>query len=60
VIWRRGKNDLETLSGEIDPSTHEAQINDVIRMTTSLNFDIDAQKFESKMSHLNLVFFDTK
>jgi hypothetical protein len=60
VIWRRGKRELESKTGAIDPLKHEATIDDIFKMKTSLDFDTDEYKFQPKMSILELVFADTK
>ena len=44
----------------IDPATHNAKIDDIFKMKTTLDFDTDEYKFESKMSILELVFSETK
>ena len=44
----------------INPDTHEAKIEDVFKMKTSLDYDIEKQKFEPKMSVIELQFNDTK
>lgn len=40
----------------INPETHEARIEDVFKMKTSLDFDIEKQKFEPKLSVIELQF----
>ena len=60
VIWRRGKRELDSKPGNIDPETHDAKIDDIFKMKTSLDFDMDDYKFQSKMSILELVFAETK
>jgi hypothetical protein len=45
VIWRRGKRELDSKVGYIDPNTHDAKIDDIFKMKTSLDFDIDEYKF---------------
>jgi hypothetical protein len=59
-VWRRGKRELDSKPGVIDPNTHDAKIDDIFKMKTSLDFDIDEYKFQSKMSILELIFADTK
>lgn len=59
-MWRRGKRELDSKPGTIDPKTHDAKIDDIFKMKTSLDFDEDEYKFQSKMSILELVFFETK
>lgn len=54
VMWVRGKRNLESAAGIIDPTTHEAKIEDVFKMKTALEFDIDKYKFEPKNSVLEL------
>ena len=39
VIWRRGKRELESKAGVIDINTHDAKIDDIFKMKTSLDFD---------------------
>lgn len=41
-------------------STHDAKIDDIFKMKTSLEFDTDEYKFQPKMSILELVFTETK
>ena len=53
-MWVRGKRNLESAAGLIDPNTHEAKIEDVFKMKTALEFDIDKHKFEPKNSVLEL------
>ena len=60
VIWRRNKKELESKSGVIDPNTHETKIDDIFKMKTALDFDLDEHKFQPKMSILELVFSETK
>ena len=60
VIWRRGKRDLDSKPGTIDPKTHDAKIDDIFTMKTAVDFDTDEYKFQSKMSILELIFVDTK
>jgi len=60
VIWRRGQRELDSKPGLIDPATHNAKIDDIFKMKTSLDFDMNEFKFESKMSILELVFSETK
>jgi len=60
VIWRRGKRELDSKPGKIDPATHDAKIDDIFKMKTSLDFDMDEYKFQPKMSILELVFAETK
>ena len=60
VIWRRGARELDSKPGLIDPSSHNAKIDDIFKMKTSLDFDTEEYKFESKMSILELVFSETK
>jgi len=45
VIWRRNKKELESKSGVIDPNTHETKIDDIFKMKTALDFDLDEHKF---------------
>lgn len=60
VIWRRGKRELESKAGTIDPKTHDAKIDDVFKMKTALEYDLDEYKFQPKMSILELIFHGTK
>lgn len=60
VIWRRGKSELESKTGVIDPETHDAKIDDIFKMKTSVEFDITDYKFQSKMSILELIFHQNK
>ena len=60
VVWRRGKRELDSKSGTIDPENHDAKIDDIFKMKTSLDFDEEEYKFQTKMSILELVFSDTK
>ena len=48
VIWRRGKSELESKAGLIDPKTGEAKIDDIFKMKTSLEFDINKATFVPK------------
>ena len=50
VVWVRGKRNLDSQVGEINPETHTATIDDVFKMKTSLEYDMDRCKFEPKMS----------
>lgn len=59
-MWRRGKRELDSKPGDIDPKNHEAKIDDIFKMKTSLDFDIEDYKFQPKMSILELVFAETK
>ena len=60
VVWVRGKRSLDSAPGMINPETHEAKIEDVFKMKTSLDFDMDKMKFEQKMSVIELQFTETK
>ena len=61
VLWRRGKRELESKAGELNPATHEAVFDDSFRMKTTLDYDIDTKKFqENKLSILYLRFHETK
>ena len=60
MVWRRGKRELDSKPGMIDPSTHDAKIDDIFKMKTSLEFDTDEYKFQTKISILELVFAGTK
>ena len=40
--------------------THDVKIDDIFKMKTSLDFDDDEYKFQTKMSILELVFADTR
>ena len=60
MIWRRRKKELESNSAEIDPETSSARIDDVFKMKTSLDFDLQEYKFLSKVTVLELVFESTK
>ena len=60
VIWRRGKRELDSKAGTIDLTTHDAKIDDIFKMKTSLDFDTDEHKFQPKLSILELVFAETK
>lgn len=60
VIWRRGKRELSSKAGAIDPITHDAKIDDMFKMKTAVDFDVDEYKFQSKLSILELVFADSK
>lgn len=60
VIWRRGRRELESKVGKLNPDTHEAQIDDIFKMKTSLEYDTNESKFMRKMSILELIFSETK
>ena len=60
VVWRRGNRELESKKGSIDPVTHQAPINDIFKMKTSLEFDQVEYKFSDKLSILELIFSETK
>lgn len=60
MIWRRGKSELESKAGIVDPQTKYAKIDDIFKMKTSLEFDVEEYKFESKSSILELTFPNTK
>lgn len=60
MIWRRGKRELSSKAGAIDPVTHDAKIDDMFKMKTAVDFDTDEYKFQSKLSILELVFADSK
>jgi hypothetical protein len=60
VIWRRGKRELESKAGSIDVNSHDAKIDDIFKMKTSLEFDQDEFKFLPKLTILELVFAETK
>ena len=60
VIWRRGKSALESKAGLVDPSTHDAKIDDIFKMKTALEFDVAEYKFQPKISILELIFTNTK
>ena len=51
---------MESKAGVVDPDSHDAVIDDVFKMKTSIEFDTDEYKFQSKSSILELVFTDTK
>ena len=60
VVWRRGNRELESKRGIIVASNHQAPIDDIFKMKTSLEYDIQEQKFCNKLSILELIFADTK
>ena len=60
VIWRRGKSELESKAGIVDPQTKDAKIDDVFKMKTSLEFDVVEYKFQSKISILELIYQNNK
>lgn len=60
VIWRRGKRELESKPGTIDPNTHDAKIDDVFKMKTALDYDVEERKFQPKLSIIELIFAETK
>lgn len=60
VVWRRNKSALESKAGQVDPTTHDARIDDVFKMKTALEFDVDEYKFQTKNSVLELIFSQTK
>ena len=60
VIWRRGKSELESKAGIVDPATHDAKIDDIFKMKTALEFDVAEYKFQAKMSILELIFQNNK
>ncbi len=41
VVWIRGKRSLESAIGTINPETHEAKIEDVFKMKTSFDYNIE-------------------
>ena len=43
----------------IDPATNTAKIDDVFKMKTSLDYDVDSNKFQQKMSVIELQFNET-
>ena len=45
VIWRRGKKELDSKAGIIDPATHDAKIDDIFKMKTALEYDSEEGKF---------------
>lgn len=45
IVWRRGKRELDSKAGTIDPKTHDAKIDDIFKMKTSLDFDEEEYKF---------------
>jgi hypothetical protein len=60
VIWRRGKREHDSKPGTSDAESHEAKIDDIFKMKTNLEYDVDDQKFQPKMSILELVFTDSR
>lgn len=60
VIWRRGKSELESKAGIVDPQTGDAKIDDIFKMKTALEFDVVEYKFQPKMSILELIFQKNK
>ena len=44
----------------IDPANNTSKIDDVFKMKTSLDYDMDKGKFEAKMSVIELQFAETK
>ena len=60
MIWRRGKSELESKAGIVDPKTNDAKIDDIFKMKTSLEFDASDYKFLSKLSILELIFHNNK
>lgn len=56
VIWRRGRTELESKAGMVDPATHDAKIDDIFKMKTTLEFDVADYKFQPKISILELIF----
>jgi len=60
VVWRRGKKELESKKGVIDPESKTAKIDDLFKMKTSLEFDSSEYKFLQKISILELIFEETK
>ena len=60
VVWRRGNRELESKRGIIAVQNHQAPIDDIFKMKTSLDYDVEEQKFCNKMSILELIFADTK
>ena len=51
---------MDSKPGTIDPETHDAKIDDIFKMKTSLDFDVDEYKFQPKLSILELVLADSK
>ena len=60
MAWIRGKRSLDSKIGMIDAATHTAKIDDVFKMKTSLDYDVDTGKFNPKMSVIQLQFAETK
>jgi len=60
VAWIRGKRSLDSKIGMINPQDNTAKIDDVFKMKTSLDYDIEKNKFEPKMSIIELQFAETK
>lgn len=60
IIWRRGKRELESKAGTIEVHSKEAKIDDIFTMKTSIEYDVAEEKFQPKMSVLELVFQETK
>ena len=56
VVWSRGKGQLESKVGLINPKTHEAKIDDIFKMNTSLDFDEVEYKFMPKNSVISIIF----
>ena len=59
VVWSRGKGQLESKVGMINPKTHEAKIDDIFKMNTSLDFDETEYKFMPKNSVISIIFAQT-
>ena len=60
VIWRRDKRELMTQPATLNPDSHDAKIDDVFSMKTSLDYDTDEKKYQAKNSVLELIFENTK
>ena len=54
VVWSRGKGQLESKIGIIDPKTHEAKIDDIFKMNTTLDYDMLEYKFMPKNSVISI------
>ena len=59
VVWSRGKGQLESKTGVINPKTHDAKIDDIFKMNTTLDFDLTEFKFMPKNTVISIVFNDT-
>ena len=58
-MWQRGKGQLKSKTATLDPRLHEAAVDDLFKMSTTLEYDESDRKYLPRKSVLSIVLDET-